>query len=289
MPYNELRKGEIRLSYFEGIQHDLTEEDIMRKIRFAHISDTHFDCKGASQFVRTLSKEYSTKQKLIDLLISLPPLDFILLTGDLVHEGEAEDYSEYRQIFDTYAPATPLFCAMGNHDKRPQFARGFLGVDMDNSPYLYSRTYGDLRIICLDSAFEYGVDGYISPDQTKWLEEQLSVPYGRGTIILSHHPFISEAAGVSAKVNQDFERIVRNSDIIGFFNGHIHTSCYSFYLNKPHITAESMSFGIDMANGEAIYSNRTGYSLCCVEGREISVASRTIPSHFTELQRKRLY
>jgi 3',5'-cyclic AMP phosphodiesterase CpdA len=102
------------------------------------------------------------------------------------------------------------------------------------------RTYGDLRIICLDSAFEHGVDGYISPDQTKWLEEELSVPYGRGTIVLSYHPLISEAAGVSAKVNRDCERTVKNSDIIGFFNGHIHTSCYSFYLNKPHITAESI-------------------------------------------------
>ncbi len=28
MPYNELRKGEIRLGYFEVIQHDLMEEDI---------------------------------------------------------------------------------------------------------------------------------------------------------------------------------------------------------------------------------------------------------------------
>lgn len=259
----------------------------MEKLQFAHISDTHFDCNGASQFVKTVSKEYATKQQLIDLLVSLPPLDFILLTGDLVHEGEVEDYSEYRQIFDTYAPATPLFCTMGNHDKRPQFAKGFLGLDMDNRPYLYSETYADLRVICLDSAFDYGIEGYISPEQMKWLEEKLSSPYGRGTIVLSHHPFISEALGVSAKVNQDFAKIIKNSDVIGFFNGHIHTSCYAYYLNKPHITAESMSFGIDMTNDEAIYSNRTGYNLCFVEGKEISVATKIIPSHFTELQRKR--
>ncbi len=261
----------------------------MEKLRFAHISDTHFDCAGASPFVKALSKEYSTKQKLIDLLVSLPSLDFILLTGDLVHEGEAEDYSEYRQIFDTYAPSTPLFCTLGNHDQRPQFAKGFLGMDMDNRPYLYSQTHKDLRVVCLDSAFDYGTDGHISSSQIEWLEEALNVPYGRGTIVLSHHPLISETAGLAAKVNQDFGKVVKNSDIIGFFNGHIHTSRYSFYLNKPHVTAESMSFGIDMADGEAVYSNRTGYNLCFIEGKEISVASRVISSHFVELQRKKLY
>ncbi len=260
----------------------------MKKIRFAQISDTHFDCSGASSFVSKVSQEFSTQQRLQDLLTSLPSLDFILLTGDLVHEGEAEDYAAYRRIFDTYVPATPLFCTMGNHDRRSEFAQGFLGIDRVDSAYLYAKTYEDLRIICLDSAFDYGTDGYISPEQTAWLKQELSTPYGRGTILLTHHPLVGETASVIAKTTPGFESIIQNSDIIGFFNGHIHSSGYAYYLGRPHIASESMSFGIDFSDGEAIYTSRTGYNLCTLAGQQISVATKMIPSHFTELQRKRM-
>lgn len=258
----------------------------MKVIRFAHISDTHFDCGGASAFVRTVSREYSTKQRLAETLAGLPELDFILLTGDLVHEGETGDYEEFRRIFDSHVPCTPIFCAMGNHDRRREFAEGFLRAEAIDAPYLYSSTYADLRIICLDSAFDFGSQGYISPSQTEWLEAELSKPFGRGTIVLSHHPFVSAVAGVSAEVNSDFIRVIENSDVIGFFNGHIHSSCYSYYLGRPHITAESMSFGIDMTADEAVYSNRTGFSLGCITGTEISIATKILPCHFVELQRK---
>ena len=260
----------------------------VRAIKFAHLSDTHFDCNGASEFVRKLSREHSTRQRLVDVLAKLSELDFILLTGDLVHEGEVEDYRAFRRIFDTYAPSTPIFCTAGNHDKRPEFRKGFLGENATNAPYLYSNTYADLRVICLDSAFDYGIRGYISPRQTEWLGEELSRPYGRGTIVLSHHPIVCAAAGMSAEIDQDFARIVSNSDVIGFFNGHTHSGCYSYYLGRPHITAESMSFGIEMTASEAVYSSRTGFSVGSIVGTDISVATKIVPAHFIQLQRKLL-
>lgn len=258
----------------------------MKTLKFLHLSDTHYACDKASDFVKNLYATYNTKENMIRELKNLPPVDFVLLTGDIVHDGEAEDYREFKELLLEHLPDVPIFTSLGNHDLRPQFYQGFLGMDKGNEPHLSVDYFDDLRIVTLDSAFDYGMEGLISAAQVEWLADVLKEPYGRGTFILTHHPFLAPLERAAAKYAPGFTEIIANSDVIAFFNGHVHHNNYGYFLGLPHITSESISFGITMDDQWSIYTNRTGYSLCTLEGKNISVAVKIQDHYFTELRRK---
>lgn len=258
----------------------------MKTIKFAHFSDTHYVCDNASDFIKKIYANYNTKENFIRELKKLPPVDFVLLTGDIVHDGNAGDYRAFKELLLDYLPEVPVFTSLGNHDFRPHFYQGFLGIDKGNEPYLSVDHFEDLRIVTLDSAYDYGMEGLISPSQVEWLASALKEPYGRGTFILTHHPFLAPLQKAATKYAPGFVEVIENSDVIGFFNGHIHQNNYSHFLNIPHITSESMCFGITMEKEWSIYTNRTGYSICTLEDKNIGVAVKTQGQYFTELQRK---
>lgn len=98
---------------------------------FAHISDTHLDCPGSSDFLKRLHRE--VRDPLENLTCCLQELAarkvaFVLHTGDMVHEGDAGDYAILRRLFDKYLPGVPVIAAMGNHDHRAAFREGFLEI-----------------------------------------------------------------------------------------------------------------------------------------------------------------
>ena len=69
----------------------------MNPIRFAHVSDTHI-CRdyGKTQMKEVFAKCEDPADTLRRCLKKLnqEKLDFVLFTGDLVHEGEKEDYEQ---------------------------------------------------------------------------------------------------------------------------------------------------------------------------------------------------
>lgn len=132
----------------------------METLHFAHISDTHLTCGGSSPFVQRVAREVRDPwDNLKDCLCQLQgkALDFVLLTGDLVHEGEEEDYKALKRLLEEKLPGVPLCCAMGNHDHRLAFRRGFLGENTEDAgPYLAYTQVKGLGIITLDSPTSMG-------------------------------------------------------------------------------------------------------------------------------------
>ena len=86
----------------------------MKDLKFAHISDTHFCCEGSSDFVKEVNEKYNPLDKLHFVLDNMAKPDFILYTGDTVHDGEAEDYAKLKAVFDQYFPDVPIYATMGN-------------------------------------------------------------------------------------------------------------------------------------------------------------------------------
>ena len=75
----------------------------MEILHFAHISDTHLTCGGSSPFMQRVAREVRDLwDNLKDCLCQLQgkALDFVLLTGDLVHEGEEEDYKALKRLLE---------------------------------------------------------------------------------------------------------------------------------------------------------------------------------------------
>ena len=198
---------------------------------FAHISDTHLDCPGSSDFIKRLHRE--VRDPLENLTCCLQELAarkvaFVLHTGDMVHEGDAGDYAILRRLFDKYLPGVPVIAAMGNHDHRAAFREGFLGIPSPGDEDFTQEVVLDgLRILVLDSA-KSGLIGSVSDAQVDWLEERLASPAPRGTFLMMHHPTVCEHPAMALEVSPEFSSLVENSDIHAIFTGHTHSNYNGF-------------------------------------------------------------
>lgn len=241
----------------------------METLRFAHISDTHVVCSGSSEFMFQVRREVrDPKDTLVKCLKELggQPLDFVLLTGDLVHEGEEADYAAYRRLFDSYLPGVPLCVALGNHDHRGAFRRGFLGQPQgDDSAYLAVQTVKGLRVVSLDTPYIDGLAGSLPEEQLDYLEQAVREPAPRGTVVIMHHPVTADQPWARLQAPERFARILQNSDVKAVFNGHLHCNYVAWYGGVPHFTAGSLGFGIDMTPSQSIYTDHNTYATCTLE------------------------
>ena len=202
----------------------------MEEIRFAHVSDTHIVAAGSSAFLHRVQREVrdpleNMKEGLAAL--SCQNLDFLLLTGDLIHEGEAEDYQNYRALVNRYLPGLPLCCALGNHDRRAAFRQGFLGQQtMDEGPYLAAAQIKGLQIISLDSPYADGMRGSLPADQLNYLARRLENQPPRGSIVLMHNPAVGQQTWGPMAAPEEYRHILRQGEVKAVFAGHLH-SAYS--------------------------------------------------------------
>ncbi|PZO96675.1 MAG: metallophosphoesterase [Streptococcus pyogenes] len=244
-------------------------------MKFLHLSDTHIRRDYHSDWFtdNLFSDTFNPTDNLRFLLSSLNPkdYDFALITGDLTHEGQAEDYALLRTIWKDYMGELPYFFCRGNHDQRQAFFEG-MEIPLNASlTYFNVAEFEGLRIISLDSAQDSDHEGYISQEQLEQLKHALAKPSEKGSIVLLHHPLMWEDKTIATSRPADFDQIIAASDIKAIFVGHIHMGSMATYQGIPQIMAESMAFGTDEFPDESIFSNRTGYNEIVLEGEQVYV------------------
>lgn len=191
---------------------------------FVHITDTHlptylyYDQNGAeTDSSCTISLRHITQ----DVNIINPA--FVLLTGDLINEGELEDflsrryYSRAQQQLREFS--VPVYLTAGNHDiggwndtppeagtARRDWWRFFGWKRLDNPPagapahtQDYSFDYGPVHFVGLESydnydSWRWSIYGYESftDDQLDWLQEDLSATDRNTRVLFHHHDFADE-------------------------------------------------------------------------------------------------
>jgi len=161
---------------------------------FAVISDTHIagrDDEPQNQIFRETAEVFNRH---------VPPIDFVVCTGDLVERLPSDDPDYYRTHRDTPLDefislvsllAMPLYGVMGNHDyysggilpipTRHATAREELYVERGivPAPY-YAFEHRGVKFYCLntmqqDPSVRWGPNavGTLGPEQAAWLEEGL--------------------------------------------------------------------------------------------------------------------
>lgn len=243
-------------------------------VSFAHVSDLHFRCDyKRSNMTDNFEGSGNPTEKLLRAFAAIKERqkpDFILLTGDLVHEGEKEDYIALKALFLEHFPHTPIVAVPGNHDRRQAFCEGFLDAAYDGEPVDFCREYGGLKIIGLDGGTAKAA-GQISDAQLGWLRNSLGEKGPEGTVLAIHQPFITGFDFLDTKAPKGFsEALIGKIDAI--FCGHTHVPNLTHYHSIPQLTAGGIGFGMELENHVALMSSQASINLCRMDKGRLDIS-----------------
>lgn len=194
----------------------------------AQISDLHL--KAGQRLTYGVVDTLGALRRAVDHLnASHPRPDIVVVSGDLVDFGRADEYAVLHP--ELARLHMPCYLVPGNHDTRgplleafadhrylPASADGPLDWVVDDHP---------LRLIGLDSTIPGSHGGQLLDSQLQWLDEQLSLRPGAPTLLILHHPpFIS---GIGHMDREPFinaaalEQVVaRHPQVERLLCGHLH-------------------------------------------------------------------
>lgn len=217
----------------------------------AQISDTHVraDDDGAAAAALKCALAQAARYE----------ADAIVLTGDLVNDGRADEYAVLAEAL--IDPPAPLFLMPGNHDDRERLrahfpahaylpAQGALSYTIEQFP---------LRIVMLDQTVPGEVHGDITSAQAAWLDDTLAAAPERPTLVALHHPpfathdLLFDTIGLRRW--EAFNVVIaRHRQVVRVLCGHHHRFAVGQSGHAPVIIAPSTSwaYGLAMREGQEI-------------------------------------
>jgi 3',5'-cyclic AMP phosphodiesterase CpdA len=193
----------------------------------AQISDLHIGLPGVKLSGVVDTADYLRKAvRQIGRLAPTP--DALLITGDLVDHGHAEEYRRLRELLSPLA--MPVYVIPGNHDDRDALRRafsdhgylphaGFLHYVIDTLPVI---------IIALDTVVPREAGGALDEARLLWLAARLHETQGRPTVIMMHHPPFDTGIGFMDSCGllvgaAEFARLMAgNANVERILCGHVH-------------------------------------------------------------------
>ncbi|MGN0151724.1 MAG: metallophosphoesterase family protein [Wujia sp.] len=250
-------------------------------MKFIHLTDTHIrkdygnDAMGA--VLGKLQNPVSNLKKIL-AGINWNDTDFVIITGDLVHEGTTEDYVFLKETVEAYVPdGKKVLYALGNHDEKNAFYEAFQGKE-DDKPYYYMENIDGYRIIVLDSAIPKTEAGTLTNEQCDWLKEILAEQSEKGSLVFLHHPVFwggGQSFGMELTNGAQVLEILRDSDVIAVFAGHTHSNGVNTKEGISQYVADSMAFSIEMRGENIAFTEYAGYETVEVTGQDVTIHTAT--------------
>jgi 3',5'-cyclic AMP phosphodiesterase CpdA len=252
---------------------------------FLHLSDLHLVAAGEA--VAGADPERQLRRVLARAEQIAPLPAFCVVSGDIVDDGAEESYARARALLSPFEErGVPLLVALGNHDDRAAFRRGFLGLaDGDGSPWFFGREVGGVAVSVLDSSVPGEIGGELGAEQLVWLEERLRQPAPRGHLVVVHHP--SRLAGPAASPEfllrdaTALEAVVagHRGRVLGVLSGHSHQANAAPFGGTLFATAPATLYQLEhLENGDLTPSAGAGFGLCVVGAGGLVVHPVLLPA-----------
>lgn len=204
-------------------------------LTIAHLSDTHFGAHPtAAERVRAVLRHIAAMA---------PPVDVVLLTGDLVDHGADEEYAEARTVLGGWSGPAPMLLCPGNHDVREPYAR-ILRERADSwtiTAVDEVHRVGDATFVMLDSLVsaprgERVDHGVLSPESLALLDAELAS--GAPTFVCLHHPPVDLHVELMDPIRlqnaDDLAAVIsRHDNVVATLVGHAHTMCATTFAGRP--------------------------------------------------------
>lgn len=197
----------------------------------AQISDPHVTTEGTA--IRSM---VDTPQRLVDALTTCAQLprvpDAILLTGDLVNDATAEEYTLLADALD--AAPCPVYPIPGNHDDATLLRATFAAhaccpIDLPDAagPFHYAVDDHTVRLVGFDVTDPGNHSGLVTPDGAAWLDTTLGARPDTPTMVFMHH--VPYATGswwfdYNGVAGGDLLRevLARHEQVVRVVSGHVH-------------------------------------------------------------------
>lgn len=153
----------------------------------AQISDVHV--RPVGQLYKGVVDSNRMLAEAIAHLNALDPLpDLVLISGDLVDEGDPAEYAALRDILA--ALALPYLVIPGNHDGRETCRAAFADHAYlpRSGPMHYAIETHPVRIVAFDTTVPGGHHGAADAAGLDWLRATLAADGARPTLLIMHHP-----------------------------------------------------------------------------------------------------
>lgn len=210
----------------------------------AQVSDPHIKLPG-----RLAYKTVDTAQMLRACVRELQSLkqqpDLVLLTGDLVDLGNAQEYAHLREILSPLRQR--IVVVPGNHDERAAMREAFAdGGYFEEGEFLNFAIDDDypLRLIGLDTVIPGKGGGELCERRLDWLDRTLARMPRAPTMILMHHPPFRTGIGHMDKLGlrgaDAFAKVVsRHPQVELIACGHLHRTIRATVGGRPALTCPS--------------------------------------------------
>jgi 3',5'-cyclic AMP phosphodiesterase CpdA len=185
--------------------------------------------------------------------------DAILLTGDLVNDERASEYTVLAQVIAD--PPAPLFLMPGNHDDRLRIRAAFPGHHYlpRNGPLSYTLEQFPVRIVAVDQIVPGETHGLLTRAQADWLDRTLAAEPRKPTIVALHHPPFATYDLLFDQIGlRDADLltpvIARHRQVARMICGHHHRLVIGQVAHAPVIVAPSTSwtYGLALHEGQQI-------------------------------------
>ncbi len=215
------------------------------------ITDLHIKAGGKKSY-RFVDTAESMRRCVEHIgMLKLQP-DAIVVTGDLVDFGKAEEYDFLKTLL---APLKmPLYLIPGNHDERATMRAAFpdhsyLQTGTERIEYVIDAH--PLRIVALDTVIPKESGGELAPQSIAWLDKVLSEAPAKPTVIVMHHPpfktRISPMDDVSVADAAPLAAVVaRHPQVERILCGHVHRSIQTRFAGTIASTCPSPAHQVDL-------------------------------------------
>lgn len=248
----------------------------------AHLSDPHV-IPGKRRLGGHIDTVEQFRQCLARIEESGLAFDAVVVSGDLVDQGELEAYRLFRSLIEPVVDrlGAQLVLTGGNHDERGPLAQGLYDVDTD-APQDRVTWINGLRIVDVDTALPGYHHGSLSDVQYDWLATELATPASHGTLLVMHHPPIVYRSRVMQLLDFDdpgrLADVLSGTDVRAILSGHLHVTTFGALAGIPVIVAGGVSYVDDVGvPGDDLMAVDGPQSWNIVEVHPDQVVSTVVP------------